>query len=181
MRGGIAVGRNEEATYEIITDAEVFDLLELIEERFHAFVAYSGYPDDLEYFVSRSDLIDIIIRVDKREAYFHYFHNKMEINERKKVALYAYWILKFKPFRIVDQRYLNRGSENSVNEAFAIYMICSILFYAKKLTLTSKTKETFYRKLMYAFRFRNISIDAMLLLVESLNVDTFDKEYQDIV
>jgi len=175
------MGRNEGLTYELIPDLDVFNLLGVLEEQFEAFLAFSGYPNNTEYFVSRRDLIDVLIRVDKRSAYFYYFHNKMEINERKKAALYAYWILKFKPFKITDSRYLNKKRENTVNEAFAVYMICSVLFHTKKLLVTSAKKETFYKKLMYAFRFRNISIDAMLLLVESITTETFDKEYPDIV
>ena len=173
------MGRNEDSRYEIISDIDVFNALGVLEEQFKAFLTYCGYPDDIEYFVSRHNLIDIITRVDKRDAYFCYFHNGMEINERKKAALYAYWILKFKPFTIVDSRYLDKKRENTVNEAFAIYTICSVLFYSKKLLVTSAKKDTFYKKLIYAFRFRDISIDAMLLLVESINTETFDKEFQD--
>jgi len=175
------MGRNEDSTYDVIPNIDMFNLLRVLEEQFTAFLTFAGYPSNIKYFVSKSDLIDMIIRVDKREVYFHYFHNKMEINERKKAALYAYWILKFKPFRIIEDRYEDVERENTVNEAFAIYMICSVLFFSRKLTLTSEKKETFYKKLMYAFRFRNISIDAMLLLVEAINTTTFDKEYDDIV
>lgn len=175
------MGRNESSTYEPMTDTELLSLLALLEEQFRRFVAYSGYPDDLKYSISRRDLVDAVMRVDKREAYFYYFHNKMEINERKKMALYVYWILKFKPFKVTDNRYVDKKRESCVNEAFAVYMICSILFDADKLSDTSSKKETFYKKLMYAFRFRNISIDAMLLLVESINTETFDKEYSDIM
>ena len=172
--------RNEKLEYEIITDAEVFDLLELFEEQFKSFISDSNYPPNLDYFVSRRDLIDMIIRVDKRDAYFHCFHD-MEINERKQAALYAYWILKFRPFTIIDNRCLDKENESTVNEAFAIYIICSILFYSKKLESTTAKKETFYKKLMYAFRYRSISIDSILLLVESISTETFDKQYADVV
>ena len=175
------LGRNEDFTYENMTVSEMSEELKLLETQFSEFLVYSGYPSDIKYIVSMRDLIDIITRVDKREAYFYYFHSKMEINERKKVALYVYWILKFKPFRIVDSRYENKERENNINEAFSVYLICSVLFYAKKITSTTAKKEIFYKKLMYVLRFRDISLDALLLLIESMNTETFDKEYSDTI
>ncbi|MDR2735950.1 MAG: hypothetical protein LBB49_00110, partial [Gracilibacteraceae bacterium] len=74
------------------------------------------------------------------------------MSERKRVALYAFWILKFKPFKITDVRFLDDDSEN-VNETFAIYLICAILFYANKLQKTAVEKSGFYQNMLYAFRY----------------------------
>ena len=167
--------RNRDSEYVAMPVEERAELLGLLEEQFNSFIECSWYPRDLEYFVSWYDLIDVIVRTDKREAYFHFFHKKMEINEEKKAALYAYWILKFRPFRIVDNRYLNSKRSATVNEAFAAYIICSILFYSHKLVPAAIKNGTFYEKLMYSFRHRNISIDAMLLLVGSITAETFNK------
>lgn len=172
--------RNSNLKYQLIPDEEVFKYLEEFEEQFGKFIRVSGYPDDIQYYVSRYDLIDIIIRVDKRKAYFYCFHG-MEINARKQAALYVYWILKFKPFKITDIRYLNKKNTNSVNEAFAIYMICSILFSLNRFSSSTASHETFYQKLLYAFRFRDFSIEALMLLVEALNTETFDNKYVDSV
>jgi hypothetical protein len=172
--------RNANLAYEIISDIELFDLLCLFEKQIKKFILDNNYPDDLEYFICSRDLLDLIIRVDKREAYFYCFHD-IEISERKKAALYAYWILKFRPIKIIDFRYINTEKANTVNEAFAIYMICSILKFSKKLPYNKVKKDTYYKKLMYAFRFRNISMDSMLLIVESINPTTFNIKYSDIV
>jgi len=180
------MGRNESSIYEGMPATEVFDLLGWFEETFRSFAVTWGYPEDIGYSVSLYDLIEVIVRVDKREAYFHFFHNRMEINERKQIALFAFWILKFKPFRITDIRYQDKI--NNVNEEFATYLIYTMLYRAEKLDVTfdwdtdrrSSNLKNFTRKLEYAFRYRDISMDAMLLLVESINTESFHKEYQDI-
>ncbi|MCL1853338.1 MAG: hypothetical protein FWF88_09975 [Peptococcaceae bacterium] len=170
---------NEETTHAIISDGELFDALQALEEHFQQFLSFSKYAPDLTYFVSRYDLIDVIIQVHKREAYDRFFH-RMEMSERKRVALYAFWILKFKPFKITDVRFLDDDSEN-VNETFAIYLICAILFYANKLQKTAVEKSGFYQNMLYAFRYRSFSVDSMILFVEAISTDTFEREYNGIV
>jgi hypothetical protein len=172
--------RNADLKYADITKQEVFDLMRLFEEEFKNFLQVSNYPKDLEYSISRRNIIEVIVRVDKRDAYFHCFHD-IEMSERKSASLYAYWLLKFKPFFITDNRFLDKESGSQINEAFAIYLISSILFFSNKLTPSKEEKVTYYKKLMYAFKYRNISIDAMLLLVESINTETFGKIYTEIV
>jgi len=171
--------RNFNLSYTDMPDLERAKSVDSLMWLFREFLTDNGYPRDVAYFCSIQDLMDAIIRVDKREAYYHCFHG-MEINEKKRAALYAYWILKFRPFKITDGRFWTGEQACVVNESFAIYLVCSVLFYSKKrFSAVSKTEQgTFYQKLIYAFRYRDISIDSMLLLVESINAETFN--IQDI-
>jgi len=171
--------RNSGLSYSKIEFDEIFDYLTFFEDRFKDFLELSEYPSDMEVFVSTRDMIDIITRVDKRKAYYYCFHS-MEINERKHVALYAYWILKFRPFTVTDIRYIDKKKENCINEAFAIYMICSILLY-NDITIDTTFEKIFYKKLLYSFRYRGFSIESLMLLVEAITSETFNIEYNEIV
>ena len=171
--------RNYDLAYEKIGITEVNNSLKDLKERFKDFLEQFKYPSDLQYFISDGDLIEAIVRVDKREAYYYCFHN-MEIHERKTVALYVYWILRFRPFTIIDARFKNKKSGRCVNELFAIYMISSILLY-NGVDIDKTFEKAFYKKLLYSFRFRNFSIESLMLLVEAITAETFDIEYDEIV
>lgn len=171
--------RNSDLRYTEMDDAEFLDYFAWLEEIFKDFLVSSDYPEDIDYFVSRRDLADIFLRVDKRKAYYYCFHG-MEIHEKKEVALFAYWILKFQPFTVIDNRYIDKKKENGINDAFAIYMICSILCYTG-ISFESVVKKNFYNKLLYSFRFRDFSIDSLMMLVESLSAETFNIEYDEVV
>jgi len=97
----------------------------------------------------------------------------MEINERKKAALYAYWILKLKPFTIVDSRYVGRPGTSAINEKFALYIIVSALFRTGRLAGDCGTTRDYINELEFSFRYRDISMGSMFLIVESLNTETF--------
>jgi hypothetical protein len=79
----------------------------------------------------------------------------MEINECKEVALYAYWILKLRPFVITDTAYLRDPDACYINESYS-------------------------RFLEYSFRFRNFSIDSFIVLVESISTETLEKEFPNL-
>ena len=128
-----------------------------------------GYPRDLEYSLSEFDLLDIIIRVDKRQAYYKYFHNNMTINEFKTAGLLAYWILKFKPITITDTRYCNNIEHCDSNELFAFYIIWLALYQAGRCDAALSGNERFVKELRYSFRFRSFTIDALIVLAETLN------------
>jgi hypothetical protein len=84
------------------------------------------FPEDIDYFVSGIDLIDMIIRVHKRKDYYQHFHG-MNINEHKTVAIVAYWILKLRPIQMRDARFINKTEACNINEKFALYLIFHVL------------------------------------------------------
>ena len=128
-----------------------------------------GYPRDLEYSISEFDMLDIIIRVDKRQTYYKYFHNNMTINEFKTAGLLAYWILKFKPITITDSRYCNNIEHCDNNELFAFYIMWLAVYQAGRCNMALSGKERFVQELRYSFRFRMFTIDALIVLAETLN------------
>ncbi len=171
--------RNANLKYERISVEEIYKHVKVFEEQFIKFISIRDYPEDIEFSTSVISIIETIIRVDKRKAYYYCFHG-MEINECKVAALYAYWILKFRPFTITDKRYINTPKGCCINEEFAIYMICSILVFSGKITPTAIDNTSYYEKLLYSFHFRNFTIDSLVMMIESINTETFNKQYDDL-
>jgi hypothetical protein len=178
-----------EHTGEPIYDENKIDDVTLDKElaefisRFQGFVAFlnleSSYASSVK--ISRYVLIDIIIRVHKRVAYYAYFHG-IELSERKTAGLYAYWILKLRPIYVTLESIADEKFASELNEKFAIYHICAMLFFSNQLKKYREIIELpYYNTMLYAFHFRNISIDSMMLLVESINEETFERKDAEVV
>jgi hypothetical protein len=171
--------RNKGLGYKRIPYEDIEKLLQVFNKRYNEFLLLKGFPQKVEKHISNFTLIDIIIRVDKRKAYYQYFHN-MEINECKEAALYAYWILKLQPFTITDVKYSKMTDACHINELFVIYLVGFILENTGRIRRTTNIKDSYSRFLEYSFRFRNFSIDSFLVLIESISTETLEKEYPDL-
>lgn len=127
------------------------------------------------YDISINDLLlyKVIIRVDKRADYFEYFHSEpsdiMHMSEDKEIALYAYWIIKYKPFYISNPQQNESFVKEyrcTVNELLAAFLIVSYECY-----LYPELKDFFTPSridvLIYDLLNRNISKSAMIMYVES--------------
>ena len=171
--------RNKNLQYERIPYNEIEIIFQGFCKQFNDFLLLKGYPADTEKYISFYTLIDIIIRVDKRKAYYLCFHN-MEINECKEAALYAYWILKLRPFSITDNKYKNKIDACMINESFVIYLIGFILENTGRIKRTNNIKDSYRNFLEYSFRFRNFSIDSFIVLIESISTETLEKDYPNL-
>ena len=128
--------------------------------------------NDYEIEINYLLLLNIFIRVDERTDYFRYFHSETEsmtISQEKEIALDAYWICKYKPFRLksVDQEEeFYSFYRCSINEVIATMLIT--FFLCKK---NSKLKKYFNENkintLIYDMFNRDISKEAMIMYVES--------------
>lgn len=183
--GSVQKIRNSDLKYEPLEDDHLVALYKAFLNTFKMFLSEMKYPSDTKYFINGYSLIDVIMRVDKRKAYFFCFHN-MAINERKEAALYAYWFIKCKPFMIVDERYCNNKKAARINELFAAYVIYSIFLSDNdtyknidpmELMEPVKNKYTYHDKLMYSLHYRGISIDSIMFLVDTMTVESFKIEY----
>ena len=110
----------------------------------------------------------LAIRIDKRRDYFLIFHKQTHINEIKKAALYAYWILKFKPIRVVNiENNETIEKYNHINEMFAAFIIFSAI--REKTGKNIKLSDEYVKELMYAFKYWDISKEALILIAETLS------------
>jgi hypothetical protein len=171
--------RNAYLKYDRISLAEISEIIKIFYYRFSSFLFLKGFPSNIKCHISFITLVDMIVRVDKRKAYYYCFHG-MKINECKEAALYAYWILKLRPFTIIDERFSNNLDVCCVNEAFVIFLIGLVLESTKRIKRTSNIKDSYCKFLEYSFRFRNFSIDSFVVLVESISTETLEKEYPDL-
>ena len=154
-------------------------MLQALQEEFEDYLHYYlGYKKN-QYVVSGIDIIDAIIRVDKRRAYFLYFHG-MKINDEKKAALFAYWIAKFRPVKFIDEQLKKDKVHINVNEKLAINHLINALVAKGKIKpwdgkdgVSLDENNKFIKELCYSFRFRNFTIDSMIILAESITTDSF--------
>ena len=171
--------RNKNLKYARIPYEDIEKVLRLFNNRFKEFMGLKGFPPETAIHISFFTLIDIIVRVDKRKAYYQCFHG-MEINECKEAALYAYWILKLRPFTVTDVKYKNNPDACHINELFAIYFIGLFLESTGRIKQTKEIKDSYSRFLEYSFRFRNFSLDSFIVLIESISTETLEKDYPDL-
>ena len=109
-------------------------------------------------------LREIVIRTD----------NSTKNSEYKKTALYAFWLIKLKPFSLSKDHFQPyEAYASKVNEEFALYFILSVLKniaeHQSKTTNLDELGEEMYREMVYAFQYRDISQAAMMLIVELLD------------
>jgi len=168
-----------ECTYEVPSIEELTKITTMLLEAYAVFLRHSDYPEDIEFVIRHRDVADIAIRVDRRSAYYRFFHN-MNISEKKRASLYAYWIAKLRPFTIVDERYSESEDAAYINEKFAAYyLITAVLipngdvYDAEKIIFSSE----FFEKLVYAFRYRSITIDSVILLADSMTAETLSQNF----
>jgi len=171
--------------YQLLPFDDIFIILQAFQEEFEDFLHYGlGYHKE-QYIISGIDIIDLIVRVDKREAYFSYFHN-MKINDEKKAALYAYWIAKLHPVKFVDDNIRNKKIHINVNEKLAANHLLNVLVRKGKIKVWDghngvKIEESkFIEDLCYSFRFRNLPIDSMIVLAEAITTDSLKEKKHEV-
>jgi hypothetical protein len=131
------------------------------------------------------ELHDCISRVHQREYYYKVFHHMPDgVSEVKRIALYCYWILKYKPFRTTLQSYRvhkagkEAGSEGEkecwewysqyFNERFCLYLLTNALHKGykgekvKKLPLTDQA----INGLLYSLKHQDMSEDILVEIFE---------------
>lgn len=152
---------SSDALYEMMAD-----LLDSLEK-------YIEKQNDIPFesiAVNQPALAELFVRVDKRKDYFVIYHDETEMNEIKQAALVAYWILKFKPFSVRTDDLTLRKKYSQINEAFAVFVIYSTIKEESKRVKGRKFKisKEYNQKIMYAFKFWDISKEALILISESL-------------
>ena len=109
---------------------------------------------------------EIYVRVDKRNDYFHIFHD-VAMSEIREAALIAYWVIKFQPIR-----FANKVVIKDINSRFAVFIILSAIDKYSRTIMgdnyeLSLTKE-YLDKLQYAAKYWDLSKEAMMLIAETI-------------
>jgi hypothetical protein len=108
-------------------------------------------------------MYEIIERIEKRRIYFHIYYKGCKMGELNEGALMCFWIMKLTPFRSIEI------PNNILNAKIALCLFMNMLHYHtqkenKKLIMTEDMVNDIY----YAFRFRDLSKEAIMILAESL-------------
>lgn len=122
-----------------------------------------------DYFIHKRNLYEVVVRLNKRKAYYYVYHHISEICEYKELGVLCYWINTLKPFMVVNE---NSILYNSPNEMFSLYFIISALagIHGKqrpdeKFVLPDpKTVQEY----VYTFKYCGLNREAMVFFIETL-------------
>jgi hypothetical protein len=145
-------------------DLEMIKALEnKLEQYLGNIVAVLGIKATNEIFCDQEIFFDVVTRVEMRRIYFHVFHKGMEMGELNEGCLLCFWILKFMPFSH------DRLSNVVLNVKIAACIFLNMLRYvATKEGKTVNIRGDTVGDLMYAFRYRDLSKEALMILAKSL-------------
>lgn len=138
-----------------------------------SFVEENAY-DSKNIYINEKAVMSIIAKVDQRRKYFQYFHG-LEMSEYKEVALICFWYIKLHPICSVTKDIMEEdiAEFNSINEKLAVYYLLvtfkAMLRNKKRSTdLVDSLPNEYIKELTYSFTYRDLSKEALILLVESI-------------
>jgi hypothetical protein len=115
-----------------------------------------------DLFANMAIMCEITERIEKRRVYFHIFYN-VNMSELNEVSLLCFWILKLHPF------FSNTMQSDILNAKIAIYLFLTALSYmATENGKRINTEKRLLENLYYAFRFRDLSKEAIMAIAESI-------------
>jgi hypothetical protein len=146
---------------------------------FNRFLFSNGY-NNLTFTYNSSDLLSVIRKVDQRKHYFKEFHN-IAMSELKEISLLCFWLIKFKPYRIEND---NDFLHDSINEKFCVYLIIYTIRNILRLNKLDESpinyfSEEYIYELTYSLKFRDISKEALILMVETIALMCGIKPYKE--
>lgn len=161
--------------YTPLTEGEYKDLWQKHTDIIERFIKNNRYdPNDL--YVNEKTVLSVIAKVDQRKKYFQYFHG-LDMSEFKEVSLICFWYIKLKPICISNDSDSKRQSVGfeAINEKLALYYLLSTYrSMLNKQNLSTKVLDNlpgeYIKEILYSFEYRDISKEALILLVESIAV-----------
>ena len=106
---------------------------------------------------------EIIERIEKRRVYFHIYYDGCTMGELNEGALICFWILKLHPFHYYEI------SNNVLNSKIALCLFMNMLHYhTSKENIKFNITGNIVNDIYYAFRFRDLSKEAIMILAKSL-------------
>ena len=147
-------------------DKEIANLNQVVKE----FCKSINFPyDRIE--ANIKTLEEIVIRVHKRKVYFHFFHDEMEPSQYKVTGLYVFWILKLRPFWVSiyendDENEMDIATR--INEHISLYIVLSLIqgFNKSFIENGQDLLSGYIEELLYSFRYRDISKEALYLMLD---------------
>jgi hypothetical protein len=147
------------------------------------FLKANGYDfDSLDVDVDRELLNRAFVRVDKRLDYYRIYHNDTYLNEVREAAVIAYWLIKYRPIRVISSDGTGDGPFTRLNENFALFVILSVIEGHREhlgLPVFSVDKFTI-EQLKYGVRNWDLSKEALMLVAVALSDTTTTDAKQEV-
>jgi len=145
-----------------LDSATVEKLMRKIPQYLHNIAVALGISNLNDLLIDQEALYEIITRVEMRRVYFHIYH-PIEMGELNEGALICFWILKLMPFKH------EKISTALLNTKIAYTLFINMLFYvAQKTKKKVNIKSDLMTNTLYAFRYRDLSKEAIMALAESM-------------
>jgi len=140
-------------------------LMNKIPQFLHNVAAVLQIKSTNEIQVCQETLYEILTRVEKRRVYFHIYYNGIKMGERNEGALICFWILKLMPFKH------DTIPNSTLNVKIAYTFFMNMLYYEasnSKIKRKVNVKSDLLTNILYAFRYRDLSKEAIMAMAESL-------------
>ena len=119
--------------------------------------------DHKKIYTSMDTMYEIIERIEKRRIYFHIYYSGCKMGELNEGALMCFWIIKLTSFNF------DGIPNNILNAKIALCLFLNVLhYYTQKENIKLNITEKMVNDIYYAFRFRDLSKEAIMLLAKSL-------------
>lgn len=166
---------NDLFQYPPLTEEELKEAWEKHSRLIESFIASNKY-DLKNIVVDKSAVLSIITKVDQRKKYFNYFHH-LNMSEYKEAALNSFWYIRCHPLVICNPELVKNHPQeyDLINEKIALYIILKTLrTMLETKHLSTKQLDSIPSKyiceIIYTFTYRDISKEALIILVESMAV-----------
>jgi len=122
-----------------------------------------GIKNTSEISIDTNILFELLNRIEMRRIYFHVFHKGMDMGELNEGCLLCFWILKFMPFRH------DKISTQTLNVKISLCLFLNMITYvaSKRANKTVNKSTELVRQLSYAFRYRDLSKEALMMIAEA--------------
>lgn len=164
---------DENFKYNPLKDDELQKLWMKHKNVIEAFITENNYNYDNIY-INEKSVMAIIAKVDQRRKYFKYFHG-LDMSEYKEVALICFWYIKLHPICSISKDVMQDdiAEFNSINEKLAVYYLLVTLKAIlksehKSVEVVDSLPAEYIKELTYSFTYRDLSKEALILLVESI-------------
>lgn len=139
------------------------------------FLSENEYQQDY-LFVNEDAVLSVITKVDQRKEYFKFFHG-LNMSEYKEAALIAFWYIKLRPINLRSKEFAEKSLKeyDAINEKLAVYYILKtlrIMLYnnGKSPNELDSLSKKYINELIYTFTYRDISKEALIMLIETMAV-----------
>lgn len=161
--------------YQPLHESELQKLWEKHKFIIENFVINNKY-NPTNIYINENIVMAIIAKVDQRKRYFKYFHG-LNMSEYKEMALICFWYIKLRPICMASKELSSQdlNAYDSINEKLAVYYLLSTfrcMLNEKKISTQQidNLPKKYLNELIYSFTYRDISKEALILLVESIAI-----------